>query len=625
MSGKLSKIMAVLLGIILVVGFVFKERITGSVAVYHHITTIHQALENGQDKLALNASIVQQKKENKKNSIDFTVRYEENSAFEGEIHFNKNQFLIHSDKQKTTVQRLQSPLSISGDGPDFINFDIARFLGEVIEEHPKLNQIMQLSWIDRTGIAFWSMLNCSFGEENIDGKQFKSISFPPDKKTGVILAVKYITGDKYQIQYGDQLQAELDFHPEEKPLFAAMSNDDTKSLNVDRGELNRSIYQGALRAAGILLDQNMPVPLKSGTTSVENGKLIIRDNKRILIAKGSHRQIGEVHGRLLQKEIQKLVEATLYTMGWVYTLEKGQWFLNEMRNAYSRLQPFIPQKYQEELNGLSSTSGVSLQELQLANVFPALFHCSGFAVFNQASKDGVLYHGRVLDYITELGLQNVAVVFILQPEGSNGFTNVGYAGFIGSVSGMNDQQVAFGEMGGRGEGDWDGMPMPILMREGLETTKTLEDAVELFRNTPRTCEYFYVLSDGKIPDAVGLSTTPDRFITIKPNQFHPQLPHPMQDAVLMSADKRYEKLAERVKDNYGQIGQEEAIHLMDRPVAMKSNLHNVLFAPQSLEFWVADAGINTPACNEPYVHFSLKELLEEPGIKESDTLLSKAE
>lgn len=83
MSGKLSKIMAVLLGIILVVGFVFKERITGSVAVYHHITTIHQALENGQDKLALNASIVQQKKENKKNSIDFTVRYEENSAFEG--------------------------------------------------------------------------------------------------------------------------------------------------------------------------------------------------------------------------------------------------------------------------------------------------------------------------------------------------------------------------------------------------------------------------------------------------------------------------------------------------------------------------------------------------------------
>lgn len=268
------------------------------------------------------------------------------------------------------MQRLQSPLSISGDGPDFINFDIARFLGEVIEEHPKLNQIMQLSWIDRTGIAFWSMLNCSFGEENIDGKQFKSISFPPDKKTGVILAVKYITGDKYQIQYGDQLQAELDFHPEEKPLFAAMSNDDTKSLNVDRGELNRSIYQGALRAAGILLDQNMPVPLKSGTTSVENGKLIIRDNKRILIAKGSHRQIGEVHGRLLQKEIQKLVEATLYTMGWVYTLEKGQWFLNEMRNAYSRLQPFIPQKYQEELNGLSSTSGVSLQELQLANVFP---------------------------------------------------------------------------------------------------------------------------------------------------------------------------------------------------------------------------------------------------------------
>ena len=78
----------------------------------------------------------------------------------------------------------------------------------------------------------------------------------------------------------------------------------------------------------------------------------------------------------------------------------------------------------------------------------------------------------------------------------------------------------------------------------------------------------------------------------------------------MSAGSRYKKLAERVKTQYGTIDAEKAIRLMDRPVAMNSALHIVLFAPQSLEFWVANAGSGTPACNEPYTHYSMSDLLK---------------
>ena len=76
------------------------------------------------------------------------------------------------------------------------------------------------------------------------------------------------------------------------------------------------------------------------------------------------------------------------------------------------------------------------------------------------------------------------------------------------------------------------------------------------------------------------------------------------------AGDRYEKIVERVKENFGKYNAEKAIRLMDRPVAMKSNLHNVLFAPQTLEFWVANAGANTPAAKEPYTHYSLEKLLD---------------
>ncbi len=49
---------------------------------------------------------------------------------------------------------------------------------------------------------------------------------------------------------------------------------------------------------------------------------------------------------------------------------------------------------------------------------------------------------------------------------------------------------------------------------------------------------------------------------------------------------------------------------MDRPVAMKSNLHSVLFETTTTRFWVANASADgQPASNQPYHGFQLSELL----------------
>src|SRR5208282_1514978 len=51
--------------------------------------------------------------------------------------------------------------------------------------------------------------------------------------------------------------------------------------------------------------------------------------------------------------------------------------------------------------------------------------------------------------------------------------------------------------------------------------------------------------------------------------------------------------------------------LMDCPVAMKSNLHDVLFAPRSTKLWVANASPDKqPAATQPYHAFQLTELLK---------------
>jgi len=88
------------------------------------------------------------------------------------------------------------------------------------------------------------------------------------------------------------------------------------------------------------------------------------------------------------------------------------------------------------------------------------------------------------------------------------------------------------------------------------------------------------------------------------------LPKPVKDTVLLSAGDRYDELARRAQAGYGTFTAQTAMRLMDRPVAMKSNLHNVLFEPKSTRFWVANAGADLqPAAEREYQAFQLTELL----------------
>ena len=365
------------------------------------------------------------------------------------------------------------------------------------------------------------------------------------------------------------------------------------------------------RDRAIVAEQATPKLLRQ----CAGGRLVQLGNQRVLLLAGSPRQMGLAHGTLLREDVRAACEIILTFARAADNVKKGDLAAETLAKAYRRLEPFIPPRYQQEMQGLADASGVPLKDVRLANVFPALFHCSGFALFGRATKGGRLLHGRVLDYITEIGLQKHAVTILARPAGHNTFINVSYSGFIGSVSGMNDKQVAIGEMGGRGEGLWDGVPMPLLVRKALEEAGTLSQAVGVFKAARRTCEYYYVVSDGKGPDARGLYCTPDEFVSLKPGQKHAKLPDAVGDAVIFSAGDRLKRLLGRVRKGYGEIDVAAALDLMLRPVAMKGNLHDVLFAPRELEMWVAHASADMTrpdyqACCQPYQHYDLRRLMK---------------
>jgi predicted choloylglycine hydrolase len=358
-------------------------------------------------------------------------------------------------------------------------------------------------------------------------------------------------------------------------------------------------------------------------STAANGKTLARhgdgwleeiDGYLVLHLEGSHREMGVQHGKLLSEHIHQNVQFLVHEKGAESIAEIGPLSMTAnqvIRQIVNIQRRHVPAKYWEELQGLAEGSGLPIEDVQAANFIPELFHCSGFALMNSATKDGTLYHGRVLDYGVDLRLQEHAVLIVAKPQGSIPFVNVSYAGFIGSVTGMNAEHVSIGEMGGKGLGQWDGVPMAFLVREVLEAANDLDRAVAVFRDSPRTCEYYFVIADGKTNRALGMEAGASRFTVIEPNTAHPLLPKPVKDAVLLSAGSRYDELVRRTQEHHGNFTADEALRLMDRPVAMKSNLHNALFEPKSTRFWVANANQEgEPAAEQKYYSFRLSELLE---------------
>lgn len=337
------------------------------------------------------------------------------------------------------------------------------------------------------------------------------------------------------------------------------------------------------------------------------------DGYPVVHLKGTPYEMGYQHGALLKEHIRANLHYIVEVKGTT-PIHFGPLKFHP-RAAIETIvkfqRPHTPGRYTEELRGLAAGADVPLADVEMANFIPELFHCSGFAVHGSATKDGTLYHGRVLDYKIDWHLQDHAVLIVAEPEGGIPSVNVSYAGFIGSVTGMNAEGISIGEMGGRGFGHWDGTPMALLVREVLQTAHDLDEAIAVFRDRRRTCQYYYVIADGKANRAVGMEASWNKFTVLQPGETHPQLPLPVKDAVLLSAGERYQELVRRTKTAHGQLGAESALRLMDRGVAAKSNLHNVLFAPASGDFWVANASHDRqPAADQKYQKFNLPELLK---------------
>ena len=379
----------------------------------------------------------------------------------------------------------------------------------------------------------------------------------------------------------------------------------------------------ARRSTYLLLCSAVVLFALGGPARAAERKLIARHGKgyletvdgyRVLHLKGAPQEMGTQHGALLKDAVCANVNFLLAD-GVDDGVEVGGVKVSRAAVASVLLGVFekkVPARFSEEMKALAEAAGLPEWKVRAANLIPEMMHCSGFALLSKATATGKLYHGRVLDYGVELKLQEHAVLLIQEPDGGIPFVNVSYAGFIGSVTGMNLEQISIGEMGGGGVGWWDGVPMSFLVRMVLEDARTLDQAIGVFQNNPRTCEYYYVIADARADSAVGIKAVPEKLEIVRPGEAHPLLPTPVADTVLMSADERYRNLVRLVAAGRGTFTEQSAIRLMDAPVAMQSNLHDALMIPADAVIYVANAAADaSPAWKQKYYRFDIRQLMKE--------------
>ncbi len=333
------------------------------------------------------------------------------------------------------------------------------------------------------------------------------------------------------------------------------------------------------------------------------------------------------------------------------------------------MEKFFPDEIKEEMRGLvrglhdAGYEDLTYEDVRTGITQAEILHfppdgppaCSNFACWGKWTTDGRLLHGRNLDWNIEGDAQDDHAILIWRPKDGIPFMMVGWAGGVGSVSGMNSKGITIGEMTlPSPDATFDGLPLFLQMRLVLEQTDNLDDAVAFFEDCPRTTGWLFIIGDGKIPDGRALETDAKYctvFAPMDPKETDETGHWGMEDAVrrtnhpvgldqlmrlalafghefgvdIQSVEDlqalmpvlhtqnswlRYEWMSKEIERQPGAIDVREAIQILSTgPVYCAVTLHAFVADPSNNAIYVANAGNNPPvtATDRPFTRIDLTE------------------
>lgn len=372
----------------------------------------------------------------------------------------------------------------------------------------------------------------------------------------------------------------------------------------------------------------------------------------VAYVQGDPYQMGLQQGALLRSELRSLIRDYLYGRLIVDHQVSHFWSLSQVR----LLEPGIPDSLRREMQGIADGAGLSYQDVLLLNtipdlqaltrkvptwgLLPALFSsanqslstvrsslCAAFAGWGRATIEGELLVGHNLEYAESDLLQHYLVLTVRQPLEGDSSVSLALAGMVGIWTGMNEEKVVVAlSSSPSADVAAGGQPLPLLLRQVLDSSGSLEEAVNVLLSADRLYGGNVILGDGKAPQAVALELSAHQHalfeadaasdLLLRTNHFLDSKlaltqQHVLSAEEMAASQTRMERLQSVLESNQGWIGTDKALAFLTgvdgaSPGGAEnaSALRAVLLYPARLTLWIAQRDADA-AATAPYVRLDL--------------------
>jgi isopenicillin-N N-acyltransferase like protein len=337
------------------------------------------------------------------------------------------------------------------------------------------------------------------------------------------------------------------------------------------------------------------------------------DNFPVIVVSGTPYEMGLALGTLMKPEIQAFAPAFLEA---AQAARKDALSPAKLDEAWRTMEPFMSTRFKEELRGLAEGSGVPLLAMQRVHMIPVIseYSCSGVAIWGKATRTGHLYQIRNLDYSVEAHLQDFPCVVIYVPKDGIPHLNPSFAGSIGCHTGMNAEGITLTEIGdspGRDQPyDLHGVHFMMMFRDILYSANSLDQAIQMIKDTKRIKKYHFVVGDGKIPAAVKMKAWAPNLLIWKDNDPKDEMAPQVFPNVVYHAEERTPTARAHISQYArGRYDADAVIQLSKAIGSLGGNLMDAVYDATACEAWLSYAEKEECAYRRPYVHVNLKDFV----------------
>jgi predicted choloylglycine hydrolase len=315
----------------------------------------------------------------------------------------------------------------------------------------------------------------------------------------------------------------------------------------------------------------------------------------------------------------------------------------------------ITEEYRDEIFGISESASEKYQYLgtnyqRILNYHAAhdighalqnlaLVGCTSFGTWNGRSADSTMIIGRNFDFYVGDKFAEDKIVAFFNPSQGHKFMTVTWGGFIGAVSGMNEEGLSVTINAAKSAyPTQSATPVSLVAREILQYAKNIQEAIAIAQKRKMFVSESFLVASAADNKAVVIEKTPDALDVYDPKKDFILCTNHFQSNGLSKSVKnieqvnesasayRYQRLTELINAAGKNTVQKTVDILRDRKGIHNEDIgdgnekainqliahHSIVFEPQKRLVWVSTG----PWQLGQYMAYDLKKVFALSGLKQ---------